>query len=82
MVVTPLAPQRGVVVTFDDPRGLGVVRSESGHEYPFHCAAIADGSRTVDVGAAVRWRVVPGRLGRWEAAEIEPLETGALDGAD
>ena len=72
VTTTPLAPQRGVVAHFDDPRGLGIVRSDSGHEYPFHCAAIADGTRTVDEGARVRWNVVPGRLGRWEAADIEP----------
>lgn len=79
VVTTPLAPQRGVVVEFDDPRGLGVVRSDAGIEYSFHCAAIADGSRTVIVGARVCWRVVPGRLGAWEAADIAPDTAAATE---
>ena len=81
VVTTPLAPQCGVVIEFDDPRGLGVVRSDAGVDHPFHCAAIADGSRTVMVGARVCWRVVPGRLGRWEAADIAP-DIAAGSGTD
>ncbi len=68
----PLAAQRGSVVEFDDPRGLGVVRSDAGVDYTFHCTAIADGTRTVEVGAVVAFSVAPGRLGRWEAVDIRP----------
>jgi CspA family cold shock protein len=60
----------GVVASFDDPRGLGVVRGDDGDEYPFHCTAIADGTRTIDDGARVRFEVVAGHMGRWEAARI------------
>lgn len=70
----PLGDGRGTVVAFDDPRGLGTVRSEDGVEYPFHCAAIADGSRTTTVGSVVRWSVSAGRLGRWEAVRIVPVD--------
>lgn len=59
--------------SFDEARGLGVVMSDDGTCHPFHCAALADGTRTVDVGARVRFRVVAGRLGRWEAWGIEKL---------
>lgn len=62
----------GVVAAFDDPRGLGEVTAEDGTTYPFHCTAIADGSRTIAEGAAVRFEVVAGRMGRWEAARISP----------
>ena len=62
----------GVVASFDDPRGLGVLRSESGVEYPFHCANIADGTRRIAEGAAVVWTVIPGRSGRWEGSVIRP----------
>lgn len=62
----------GTVVEFDGDRGLGRVEGEDGRGLDFHCVAIADGSRTVDVGAAVTYEVVPGRLGRWEAASIRP----------
>lgn len=68
----PLGVRRGQVIEFDDPRGLGTVLSDEGVTYPFHCANIADGSRHVEVGARLVWRVVPGRLGRWEAADLRP----------
>ena len=71
----PLGPGRGTVVSFDDPRGIGLVRSDDGVEHPFHCTAIADGSRAVEVGTVVTYRVAPGRLGRWEASDLRPAET-------
>jgi cold shock CspA family protein len=61
-----------VVAWFDEPRGLGVIRTSTGTELPFHCTAIADGSRTIPAGASVRFVVVPGAVGRWEATQIEP----------
>jgi cold shock CspA family protein len=65
----------GVVVAFDDAKGWGTVRDdETGAEHFFHCTAIADGSRTIDVGAAVTYEVIAGRLGRWEACAVVPLE--------
>jgi cold shock CspA family protein len=63
----------GVVAEFDEPRGLGVIRGDDGADVPFHCTAIADGSRTVETGRRVRFDVVPGLLGRWEASGIEKL---------
>ena len=59
------------VATFDDHRGYGTLRTADGTELFFHCTALADGSRTVEVGTEVSAQVVPGRLGRWEAARIE-----------
>jgi cold shock CspA family protein len=49
------------------------VRSDGGDVLGFHCTAIADGSRTIPVGQPVRFRVVAGRLGRWEATGIVSL---------
>ncbi len=60
------------MTTFDEPRGLGEIAGDDGATYPFHCTAIADGSRTIDEGSAVRFDVIAGRLGRWEAWAIEP----------
>ena len=60
----------GVVATFDDFKGYGTVRADDGRELFFHCTRIADGTRTIAVGTAVRFEVVPGALGRWEAANI------------
>ena len=58
------------VATFDDHRGYGTLRTAEGTELFFHCTALVDGSRTVEVGTEVSAQVVPGRLGRWEAASV------------
>jgi cold shock CspA family protein len=60
----------GVVTAFDEDRGLGEIEDEDGRRYPFHCTRIADGTRTIPVGAKVEFSVVPGLPGRWEAAAI------------
>lgn len=65
--------QLGVVTEFDDPRGWGIVTSDSGERFPLHCTAIADGSRTIAVGTSVRFAVGAGRMGRWEAADVSPV---------
>jgi cold shock CspA family protein len=70
-VATPLAPTRGVVESFDDPRGLGIVRSEVGTPYPFHCTSILGEARTISEGIDVTFTVVAGRHGRWEAAGLQ-----------
>jgi len=62
----------GRVSAFDEHRGLGEVTEAAGAVYPFHCTAIADGTRSIEVGAAVAFEVVPGPLGRWEAGAITP----------
>jgi CspA family cold shock protein len=64
---------RGVVSDFDDPRGLGTVHADDdGGDFPFHCTAIADGTRTIEPGTTVEFDVVPGRQGRWEATRLRP----------
>jgi cold shock CspA family protein len=67
-----MEPSVGVVVEFDDHGGWGAVRGDDGREHAFHCTAIADGPRTIAVGTRVRYVVVPGHLGRWEATGIQP----------
>ena len=68
-----LGPRAGTVREFDEFRGLGTVVAGDGSSYPFHCTQIADGTRRIDVGAAVSFTLRPGALGRWEAASIEKL---------
>jgi cold shock CspA family protein len=63
---------RGRVVEFDEHVGTGTVEGGDGARLFFHCVAIADGSRRIDVGTAVTYDVVPGRLGRYEAWGIRP----------
>jgi cold shock CspA family protein len=65
----------GTVVEFDDAAGIGRVRDDGpdGATRFFHCTAIADGTRTIEVGAKVTYDVRPGHLGQWEAAAITPV---------
>ena len=66
------APLVGEVVEFDDDRGLGSVKIGE-RTVPFHCTAITDGSRHVDVGTIVVLTLGAGRLGRVEARWVRPL---------
>jgi cold shock CspA family protein len=61
----------GTVTAFDEYVGLGEVRSDDGDVYLFHCAEIADGSRTIAVGAAVEFDLML-KLGRFEASRLRP----------
>jgi len=63
---------RGTVSDFDEVKGFGTVRTADGGDLYFHCTQIADGTRTIPVGIAVEFEVVPGHNGRWEAAGIRP----------
>ena len=61
----------GAVTAFDAEAGLGEIVSEGGARFVFHCIEIADGSRTIDVGAAVDFAQLA-KFGRYEAADIRP----------
>ncbi len=62
---------RGTVADFDEHGGFGTVRAEDGRELFFHCTQLTDGTRTVPVGERVRFEIVAGHLGRWEATRVE-----------
>jgi cold shock CspA family protein len=64
--------QRGTVERFDTGSGLGEITGADGTTYPFHATEIADGTRTIEVGAAVDFVVIAGHLGRWEASAVVP----------
>jgi CspA family cold shock protein len=67
----------GRVTVFDEPGGLGTVVTDYGRSLPFHCTAIADGSRTIAVGTRVAFSVVAGHLGRWEATGLAACAAAA-----
>ena len=72
---TPRSGRRGGIVSeFDDARGLGAVTEPDGSSWPFHCTAIAGGSRTIPVGTPVYFSLAAGYLGRWEAADLRAGE--------
>ncbi len=66
----PAGPRHGRVASFDPARGLGSVHDDAGTVYGFHATAIADGSRRIEVGAAVTFVVAPGHRGRYEARSL------------
>lgn len=63
------AVRTGRVTDFDEPRGLGSVTAHDGAVLPFQCVELADGTRTIEVGAEVVFDVVR-KLGRLEAVRI------------
>lgn len=62
----------GTVTGFDAEVGWGEVTAADGTVLGFHCIAIADGSRRIDVGRAVSFEVLP-KLGRYEATALRPV---------
>ena len=65
--MTRVSPERGDR-SADRP---AFVLLEDGAVFPFHCVSIADGSRTIEQGAAVSFATLL-KLGRHEAADIRP----------
>jgi cold shock CspA family protein len=63
----------GVVSQFDEARGLGSVRGDSGGEWPFHCTQISDGTRSIEAGRRVAFEVVASHLGRMEAVRVTKI---------
>ena len=61
----------GTVTAFDEHVGLGTVTTDEGTEHLFHCAEIADGSRTIAIGTAVAFELLA-KLGRYEASRLSP----------
>jgi cold shock CspA family protein len=62
----------GWVTAYDEAAGYGELTDADGARWWFHCTAIADGTRTIAVGAPVRFALAPGHLGRYEGVDIQP----------
>lgn len=65
--------RRGRVAEYDDHKGYGHLEVEGGGRLFFHCTAIADGSRTIAVGAEVEFEPVTDPRGQPEAADVRVL---------
>ncbi|MHB8380254.1 MAG: hypothetical protein ACYDB2_10130 [Acidimicrobiales bacterium] len=63
----------GDVLSFDERRGDGVVRSDAGEMLYFHCVSISDGSRHVDEGERISARRAVGHRGHDEAVSLRQL---------
>ncbi|MFT3854569.1 MAG: hypothetical protein QM733_17820 [Ilumatobacteraceae bacterium] len=59
----------GTVTAFDEFVGLGEITTDAGEVVAFQCVGIADGTRTIEVGTAVTFELLP-KLGRYEATAI------------
>jgi cold shock CspA family protein len=64
-------PRPGVVTAFEEDRGLGTIADAAGASFEFHCTAIADGTRSIEVGTEVTFVLRPGHRGRLEARDLE-----------
>jgi cold shock CspA family protein len=64
------------VASFDRTRGLGRVTESDGTEYAFHATAIADGSRSIELDAAVVFTLAPSHGGSFEARTLTPSAAG------
>ena len=53
----------GAVTAFDDHVGAGTITAADGATWWFHCTRIADGSRSIAVGAEVAFEIAPGPTG-------------------
>jgi hypothetical protein len=52
--------------------GLGEITADDGVVRPFHCIAIADGTRTIAVGTRVGFTLLA-KMGRYEATAVTPV---------
>jgi cold shock CspA family protein len=73
----PRRPRTGTVTAMDDLRGVGTVTASDGESFFFHCTAVADGSRHIEVGTKVVFVAAPGHLGRFEARHLAALGADA-----
>ena len=65
----------GSVTSFDAAVGLGTIETERGESHAFHCIEIADGTRTIGIGAIVEFDLLA-KFGRHEAANIRHIGHG------
>lgn len=63
--------RRGTVTSFDEYVGLGEVGTDDGDRFLFHCVEIADGSRTIEIGADVEFELLV-KFGAEEASQLRP----------
>ncbi len=73
----------GRVTAYDAARGLGTLQavdppsSAAAAVFPFHCTAITDGTRQIEVGTLVAFVTVAGLGGTVEARSVRPVGASA-----
>lgn len=62
----------GRVTQFDQVKGLGTVTADNGTAYVFHVIEIVDGTRTVELGQAVRFQPLA-KFGSFQACKLRKV---------
>lgn len=63
----------GVIESFDDHRGDGMLVSDEGERFYFHCVSIADGTRHIDTGVRAHGERRVGHVGRDEVVAVTKI---------
>ena len=66
----------GEVSSFDGAEGQGCLLADDQRTYWFHCTQIVGGARVIAVGTPVRFDLVAGHRGRWEASALRAVHPG------
>ncbi|MGH3733223.1 MAG: hypothetical protein ACRDVC_07615 [Acidimicrobiales bacterium] len=64
----------GVIESFDDRRGDGVLLSDDGERLYFHCVEIANGARHIEVGVRAYGERHVGHVGRDEVVAVHQID--------
>jgi hypothetical protein len=60
----------GVIESFDDRRGDGVLLSDDGERFYFHCVSIANGTRHIEPRVRAQGHRRVGHVGRDEVLDV------------
>jgi hypothetical protein len=63
----------GHIESFDDRRGDGVLLSDEGERFYFHCVSIADGTRHIENGVRAAGERRVGHVGRDEVVAVREI---------
>jgi cold shock CspA family protein len=64
----------GHIESFDDRRGDGVLLSDEGEQFYFHCVSIANGTRHIESGVRAQGERRVGHVGRDEVVAVTEVE--------
>jgi cold shock CspA family protein len=67
----------GTVYAFSSELGLGQILATDERRFGFHATQLADGTRTIEVGASVAFDLAPGRGGLYEAVRVTRIRPTA-----
>jgi hypothetical protein len=63
----------GHILSFDDRRGDGLLLSDDGEQFYFHCVSIANGTRCIEPGVRAAGERRVGHVGRDEVVAVSEI---------